>query len=243
MKKITDASIDMVMCDPPYGTTACRWDSVIPLDELWAEYLRICKPNAAIVLMANQPFASTLIASNQSMYRHEWLWEKDKAGNFAAAKYQPMKNYENCLVFSATKPVRYFPIKTARETPITRGKSTAAGAQRNAASSTPFSGHQRKVFTDRFPTAIIRGIGVVRRTIHPSQKPVALMEYLIKTYTKPGDTVLDNAMGSGTTGVACANTGRRFVGIERDPEYFEVATERIQCALNRAKVSQNTILP
>lgn len=233
LKEIPDGSVDMVMADLPYGTTACKWDSVIPFAPLWEQYRRVCKPNAAIVLTASQPFTSALVMSNPLEYRHEWIWEKDKSGNFAAAKYQPMRNYETCPVFSVSTPVRYFPIKIPRDKPITRGASTSRGLNKNSLSSTPFKGHVMKVFNDRCPTAIIRGIGTVRKTVHPTQKPVALMEYFIRTYTNEGEMVLDNTMGSGTTGVACVNTGRRFIGIERDGTYFAIAKKRIEDAMLR----------
>jgi site-specific DNA-methyltransferase (adenine-specific) len=235
MKEIPDASVDMVMADLPYGTSACKWDAVIPFEPLWEQYRRVCKPNAAIVLTASQPFTSALVMSNPLEYRHEWIWEKDKSGNFAAAKYQPMRNYETCLVFSVSTPVRYFPIKIPRDKPITRGASTSRGLNKNSLSSTPFKGHVMKVFNDRCPTAIIRGIGTVRKTVHPTQKPVALMEYLIRTYTNEGEMVLDNTMGSGTTGVACVNTRRKFTGIEKDAEFFIMAKERVYLASSELK--------
>ena len=225
MKEIPDGSVDMVMADLPYGTTACKWDSVIPLDAMWSEYKRVCKPDAAIVLNASQPFTSALVMSNLKGFKHEWIWRKDKAGNFASAKYAPMKIHESVLVFCHGR-INYYPIKTLRDKPIIRGISSAKGTAKNLASSSRFGGHTRKVFTDRCPESIIP-FGTVRKTIHPTQKPVALMEYLIRTYTNEGGTVLDNTMGSGTTGVACVSTGRRFIGIERDETYFNIARSRI----------------
>ena len=225
MREIPDGSIDMVMCDLPYGTTACKWDSVIPFEPLWAAYRRVCKKNAAIVLTASQPFTSALVMSNVKGFKHEWIWLKDKAGNFAAAAYAPMKVHESILVFGFGK-IPYQPIKTPREKPIIRGNSSAEGEIKNNESSSRFGGHVRKVFTDRCPKTIIE-FGTVRKTVHPTQKPVALMEYLIRTYTNPNELVLDNTMGSGTTGVSCMNTGRRFVGIERDEKYFSICQERI----------------
>ena len=225
MAEIPDGSVDMVMADLPYGTTACKWDSVIPLDAMWSEYKRVCKPNAAIVLTATQPFTAALVMSNLKGFKHEWIWRKDKAGNFASAKYAPMKIHESVLVFCHGR-INYNPIKTLRDKPIIRGNSSSKGTAKNLASSSRFSGHTRKVFTDRCPESIIP-FGTVRKTIHPTQKPVELMEYLIRTYTNEGETVLDNTMGSGTTGVACMNTGRRFIGIERDETYFNIARSRI----------------
>ena len=225
MAEIPDGSVDMVMADLPYGTTACKWDSVIPLDAMWSEYKRVCKPDAAIVLTATQPFTAALVMSNLKGFKHEWIWRKDKAGNFASAKYAPMKIHESVLVFCHGR-INYNPIKTLRDKPIIRGNSSSKGTAKNLASSSRFSGHTRKVFTDRCPESIIP-FGTVRKTIHPTQKPVELMEYLIRTYTNEGETVLDNTMGSGTTGVACMNTGRRFIGIERDETYFNIARSRI----------------
>ena len=230
MHTIPDCSVDMVMCDLPYGTTACKWDSIIPFEPLWAAYSRICKPNAAIVLTANQPFASCLIQSNLKKFRHEWLWKKDKPGNFAAAKFQPLRNYENVLVFSEER-LDYKPQMVKRDTPIKRGNASERGKLKNQSSSVCISS-TAKIYNERFPTAIIEDIGTVRKTVHPTQKPVALMEYLIKTYTNEGETVLDNTMGSGTTGVACGSIGRRFIGIERDENYFKIAEKRVMDSFN-----------
>lgn len=229
MKEIPDGSVDMVMCDLPYGTTACKWDAVIPFEPLWAAYRRVCKPSAAIVLTATQPFTATLLMSNPRGFKHEWIWRKDKAGNFASANYAPMKIHESVLVFCHGR-INYYPIKTLRDKPIIRGNSSAKGTAKNLASSSRFGGHTRKVFTDRCPESIIP-FGTVRKTVHPTQKPVALMEYLVRTYTNEGQTVLDNTMGSGTTGVACVNTWRNFIGIERDEAYFNIAKDRIQAAM------------
>ena len=226
MQGIESGSVDMVCADLPYGTTSCKWDSVIPLDALWAEYKRVCKPNAAIVLTATQPFTAALVISNLKGFKHEWIWRKDKAGNFASAKYAPMKIHESVVVFCHGR-INYNPIKTLRDKPIIRGNSSASGTAKNLASSSRFGGHTRKVFTDRCPESII-SFGTVRKTIHPTQKPVELMEYLIRTYSNEGQTVLDNSMGSGTTGVACANTRRCFIGIEREPKYFETAKTQIE---------------
>ena len=225
MAEIADGSVDMVCADLPYGTTSCKWDTVIPFAPLWEQYRRVCKPNAAIVLTASQPFTSALVMSNPKGFKHEWIWRKDKAGNFAAAKYAPMKIHESVLVFCHGQ-INYNPIKTLRDKPIIRGNSSANGTAKNLASSSRFCGHTRKVFIDRCPESIIP-FGTVRKTIHPTQKPVALMEYLIRTYTNADELVLDNTMGSGTTGVACINTGRRFIGIERDENYFNIANLNI----------------
>jgi site-specific DNA-methyltransferase (adenine-specific) len=180
------------------------------------------------VLTATQPFTAALVMSNLKGFKHEWIWRKDKAGNFASAKYAPMKIHESVLVFCHGR-INYNPIKPLRDKPIIRGNSSANGIAKNLTSSSRFGGHTRKVFTDRCPESIIP-FGTVRKTLHPTQKPVELMEYLIRTYSNEGQTVLDNSMGSGTTGLACANTGRRFIGIEKDADFFRVATERISSA-------------
>lgn len=226
MKKLPDASVDMVLCDLPYGTTACKWDAVIPFDALWAQYKRVAKPNAAIVLTASQPFTAALIASNIKNFKHAWVWNKRFAANFAVAKFQPLKIHEDIAVFSYGT-ARYTPQKTKRDTPIKLGKNVAKSGGSNLAHAK--AEYEGKVYTDKNPESILffdtRAEGQVKA--HPTQKPVALMEYLIRTYTNQGEIVLDNTMGSGTTGVACLNTGRRFIGIERDPTYFNVACSRI----------------
>jgi site-specific DNA-methyltransferase (adenine-specific) len=226
MKNLPDASVDLVLCDLPYGTTACKWDAVIPFDLLWAEYKRVTKPGSAIVLTAGQPFTTALIASNLKNFKHAWVWNKRFAANFAVAKHQPLKIHEDIAVFSYGT-ARYFPQKTMRDTPIKLGKNAAKSGGSNIAHAK--SEYDGKVYVDKNPESILffdtRAEGQVK--LHPTQKPVALMEYLIRTYTKDGDTVLDNCMGSGTTGVACAITGRRFIGMERDPDYFKIASDRI----------------
>ena len=226
MSLIPDGSVDLILCDLPYGTTACKWDSVIPFEPLWEQYRRIAKKNAAIVLTASQPFTTALIASNIKSYRHSWVWNKRFAGNFATAKHAPMKIHEDVVVFGF-KPVRYNPIMTPRDKPITNG------ANKCASDSAKFSANSRqegfkKVYTEKFPESIL--LYPRERGLHPTQKPVALMEYLIHTYTNEGETVLDNCMGSGTTGVACMNTGRSFIGIEKEDSYFEIAKSRIYAA-------------
>lgn len=223
MSELPAASIDMVLCDLPYGTTACKWDAVIPFEPLWAAYRRITKPNGAVVLFGSQPFTSALLMSNPKNYKHSWVWNKRFAGNFVTAKFAPMKIHEDVCVFGFGG-VNYNPQMILRDVPITNG------ANKCASDSAKFSANSRqdgfkKVYTHKFPESIL--MYPRERGFHPTQKPVALMEYLIKTYTRPGQVVLDNTMGSGTTGVACVNTGRRFIGIERDEAYFKVACERI----------------
>lgn len=227
MKEIPDGSVDMVMCDLPYGTTQNKWDSVIPLEPLWREYRRVCKPNAAIVLTTQTPFDKVLGCSNLAMLRYEWVWLKNVATGFMNANKMPMKSHENVLVFYAELPT-YNPQKTA-------GKPYKSKRTGRVDTGINYGEVGIKVRTDtvnagerlpQTPIAFDRETGR-----HPTQKPVALMEYLVRTYTNEGETVLDNTMGSGTTGVACANTKRRFIGIERDETYFAIAKKRIDDAL------------
>jgi site-specific DNA-methyltransferase (adenine-specific) len=231
MQTIADKSVDLILCDLPYGTTACKWDSVIPLPELWAQYERVIREDGAIVLTAAQPFTTALAASNLKSFRYSWIWNKQFAGNFVQAKRMPLRTHEDILVFCKSgKSPRYFPQMTKRDMPIKKGgnKQSEAIPIRQTETARDFA-ESSKVYEEKHPITIIdvsnRGSG--DRGLHPTQKPVALMEYLIRTYTNEGETVLDNCMGSGTTGVACANTGRKFIGIERDPGYFAIATRRI----------------
>lgn len=236
MKSIADGSVDMVLCDLPYGTTACAWDAVIPFDQLWEAYRRVVRADGAVVLTAAQPFTTVLAASNLSAFRYSLVWNKKFAGNFVQAKRMPLRTHEDILVFCTSgKSPRYFPQMTARDAPIKKGgnKQSSAIPIRITEASKAF-GAEGKTYDEKHPISILefsnRGKG--DRGDHPTQKPVALMEYLIRTYTNEGDTVLDNTMGSGTTGVACANTGRKFIGIERDEKYFEIAKKRCEDAVN-----------
>lgn len=228
MRDIPDGSIDMILCDLPYGTTACKWDSVIPFEPLWEHYRRVCKRNAAIVLTASQPFTSALVMSNAKAFRHEWIWKKDKGGNIASLKHQPSKVHETILVFGF-EPSRYKPQMEVRPESNRRNnapRTNHVGVQGEK----PFRvEHSRGADAVKYPTSV-KEYNSVRGGVHPTQKPVALMEYLIRTYTNEGETVLDNTMGSGTTGVACVNTNRNFIGIEMDKTYFEIAKKRIQQA-------------
>jgi site-specific DNA-methyltransferase (adenine-specific) len=236
METLAPASVDLILCDLPYGTTACKWDSVIPFDALWTQYRRIAKPNAAIVLTASQPFTTALIASNMEMFKYCLVWEKTRATGHVHAKNKPMKKHEDVCVFSGApmghasllgvRRMTYNPQGLRRkEAPTIRKKGGSSDAVQGARPS------DRDVLQefDGYPHSIL-SVASESRTVHPTQKPVALMEYLIRTYTNEGDTVLDNCMGSGTTGVACANTGRKFIGIERDPGYFDIARKRIEAA-------------
>ena len=224
MATIPSGSVDMVMCDLPYGATACKWDSVIPFAPLWAAYKRICKPNAAVVLTASQPFTSLLICSNLEAFRYQWVWEKEQGVNFQLAKVQPLKVHEDVVVFGFVSP-RYHPqgLQPCCILKSNRGKGGRLG---HVGSEVRREAYEQTA--KGYPRSVIK-FGR-ERGLHPTQKPVALMEYLIKTYTNEGETVLDNTMGSGTTGVACGNTGRRFIGIERDPAYFQIASDRIEKA-------------
>jgi site-specific DNA-methyltransferase (adenine-specific) len=225
MRELADGAIDMVLCDLPYGTTACKWDSVIPFEPLWEQYRRVVKPGSAIVLTASQPFTSALVMSAPGLFKHEWIWRKNAGSNFAAVKWQPMKEHESVVVF-AVGTVRYYPIKQPRARPLLEGPRKASNTGKRDA----YGGFLDKGFevTDgefRCPSSVQDFNR--ERGFHPTQKPVALLEYLIRTYTNEGDTVLDNTMGSGSTGVAAINTGRAFVGIERDESYFAIAEKRI----------------
>lgn len=220
MKLIPDGSVDMVMCDLPYGTTACKWDSVIPFEPLWKEYRRVCKKNAAIVLTASQPFTSVLGASNVTWLKYAWVWEKSAATGHLNAKRMPMKIHEDVLVFSDGTH-NYYPQDLKPY-----GKMARRG---NNGDNFGKSGTENFQEWTNYPRSILKFTSDPK-SVHPTQKPVALMEYLIKTYTNEGETVLDNTMGSGTTGVACMNINRRFIGIERDDKYFGIATGRIEAA-------------
>lgn len=225
MVQIPDASIDMILCDLPYGTTKNNWDSVIPLDRLWAEYWRIGKPSCAVVLTAQSPFDKVLGASQIYRLRYEWIWEKTAATGFLNAKKCPLKAHENILVFYRSQPT-YNPIKTAGHT-IKRVNPSYADHGNNYGKAVSVRAPYES--SERFPRSVLKMAKDNRmKSMHPTQKPVALMEYLIRTYTNDGDTVLDNCMGSGTTGVACARTGRNFIGIEMNAEYFGIARKRIQ---------------
>lgn len=220
MKSIEDASIDMILCDLPYGTTACKWDTVIPFEPLWAEYKRIIKKNGAIVLFGSQPFTTSVISSNIKDFRYCLVWDKTKGGNFALAKKQPMKSHEDIMLFYQAQPT-YNPQMEVR------GKVRKKGGGK---ASDNFGIVPTVSFNNEYyPKSILTySTGSRADHHHPTQKPVALCEYLIKTYTNENETVLDNCMGSGTTGIACLNTNRNFVGIEKDLDYFNIAKNRIE---------------
>ncbi len=216
MPTIVAASVDLVLCDLPYGTTSCKWDAVLPFSRLWAEYWRLVR--GAVVLTAAQPFTSALVMSDAARFKYQWVWEKTNCTGFANAKKQPLRAHEDVLVFYDRQPV-YTPQGLTVCEPRTRTKGTGEIMGR-----TGFKDGYVQTVTG-YPKTVQKFAS--ERGHHPTQKPVALMEYFIKTYTNPGDTVLDNCMGSGTTGVACVNTGRKFIGIELDPKYFAIAERRI----------------
>lgn len=224
MADLPDASIDAVIGDLPYGTTANKWDSIIPLDEMWAQFRRVCKPGAPIVLFSQQPFTTTLAASNIEQLKSEWIWRKPQGTGFLNAKRYPLKSHENILVFCDRLPP-YNPQKSQGHKPYVVGKNKGSTNYREL---DPERGGTVCVDGSRYPTTVLEfGVTKSERGAHPTQKPVALLEYLIRTYSNEGDLVLDPTMGSGSTGVAALNAGRRFVGIERDAGYFAVAEERI----------------
>lgn len=237
MRDIENGSIDMVLADPPYGTTACKWDTIIPLEPLWEQLTRVIKPNGAIVMTASQPFTTTLIASNMKMFKYELIWKKQQGGSPGIAKYRPMPAHENIVVFGRGKTT-YNPVMRTGFKPW---KRIATGRERENAHHYGYKndrGFVQEGGTTRYPLSHIeivqeKGSG---KQMHPTQKPVALMEYLIKTYTNAGETVLDFAMGSGTTGVACVNLNRNFIGIELDEGYFEIAKKRIRAERKKSQI-------
>ncbi len=223
MKNIEANSIDLILCDLPYGTTNCKWDSVLPFDMLWKEYNRIIKNDHPIVLFSSQPFTTNLIYSNIKNFKYCWVWDKKKPSNFPLAKIQPMKYHEDICVFNSKI---YYPQMVKIP-----GRKAKKGVNK-----TPeiFNGgldrkdYLDKVYEDKYPSSILEFSNADQtKRFHPTQKPVELLEYLIKTYTNEGDLVLDNCMGSGSTGVACLNTNRNFIGIEKDENYFNIAKNRI----------------
>jgi len=233
MKQIPDKSIDAIITDPPYGTTACKWDSVIPFDLMWQQLNRIIKPNGAIVLFGSEPFSSALRMSNIKNYKYDWIWEKPKGTGFLNAKKQPLRYSELISVFYK-KQCTYNPEKTTGHKPsnVSSNKSIKETDVYGK-----FTKQQKGGQTDRYPKNIIKlnNVNSSDGILHPTQKPVLLMEYLIKTYTNENETVLDFTMGSGTTGFACVNTKRNFIGIEKDDNYFKIAKKRIDHAKQQEK--------
>ena len=225
MKTIEDNSIDAIITDPPYGTTACKWDSVIPFDLLWEQYNRIIKDNGAVVLFGSQPFTSVLVNSNIKMFKYEWIWEKDGGSNFATVKYMPMKEHENILVFGKGK-IKYNEQRQER-IGSRKGKKTTTtdSGRKDSVYGTQKGGKTFDVPKLRCPRSIQRFNR--ERGQHPTQKPLDLLEYLVKTYSNENDTILDNTMGRGTTMLACKNLNRNGIGIEKDETYFKIAEDRV----------------
>lgn len=217
MKDIPDGSIDMILCDLPYGTTQNQWDTIIPFEPMWEQLKRVTKKNSAIVLFGSQPFTSALVMSNVKMFKYEWMWVKNNATGFLNAKRKPMSIFEDVIVFSSGSPV-YNP-----QGLIPFNKKVRRG---HNGGNYGVSGKENFQEFTNYPLDILC-FDTDTNKLHPTQKPVKLCEYLIKTYTNEGDTVLDNCMGSGTTGVACKNLNRNFIGIELDPKYFKIAEKRI----------------
>ena len=238
MKSLPDNSIDMCLTDPPYGTTKCKWDSVIPFDEMWLELNRVVKNTGAIVLFGKEPFSSLLRCSNLSMFKYDWIWRKDTKSNFMQAANQPLNNIELISVFSkgyarnfkegdklAKLKMTYNPQMTiGEEYAIPKSTKTTAIFGENHKNGK--YEHKQKDTTKRFPYNLLE-FNTDKDKFHPTQKPVALLEYLVKTYANENETVLDFTMGSGSTGVACLNTGRNFIGCELDKSYFEIAKNRL----------------
>jgi site-specific DNA-methyltransferase (adenine-specific) len=217
---LPDMCADAIITDVPYGTTACKWDVIIPLDKMWAQIKRLCK--GAFVTTASQPFTTVLIGSNMKWFRYEWVWDKKKPAGFQIAKYRPMMQHENIVVFSKETPT-YNPIMTPRPTVKRRGSFSASPS-----SPIKYDDGLDRTYIEWYPKSILEFTNANQNDrYHPTQKPVALYEYLIKTYTNPGDTVLDFCMGSGTTGVAAVRTGRNFIGIEKERPYFDISERRI----------------
>ena len=233
MKEIPDKSIDMILCDLPYGTSACKWDSVLSFELLWEQYKRIIKDIGVICLFGSEPFSSLLRTSNLEMYKYDWKWEKPSGANFLNFKYQPAKVHEDIIIFgkmatsySKKGNMKYYPIMDKGEP-----YKQKSGKQKNDYSNSTVRTPIQQVITEntgeRYPRSIVK-FSLDKEKFHPTQKPVALLEYLIRTYTNESDTVLDNCMGSGSTGVACINTHRNFIGYELNPTYFNIAKKRIE---------------
>ena len=236
MKFIPDSSISMILADPPYGTTACKWDSVIPLEPMWEQLKRVIKPNGAIVLFGSEPFSSALRMSNIKNYKYDWVWDKKLAVGHLVAKKRPMARHEIISIFYKKAPT-YNPQMVLREKPRTIKKKIGSG---NTVHMNHTQDKDYEVTLDsRYPTTILLESNAKRGGLHPTQKPVALMEYLIKTYTNEGELVLDFTAGSFTTGVACQNTNRDFIGIEMDDNYFKIGSDRM--AENKKRIEDTVV--
>jgi site-specific DNA-methyltransferase (adenine-specific) len=225
MKNIPDGSVDLILTDPPYGTTACKWDSIIPLEPMWEQLKRIIKPNGAIVLFCGEPFTSILVVSNMQGFKYRMDWDKKIPSGMGYARFRPMQQTEDILIFTKIgERTQYNPQKTKRANPIKSG-GTKPSESAPIANKCP---NFKKTYDFKNPITLIQFDKIRRGSLHPTQKPVDLMEYLIKTYTNEGETVLDFTMGSGSTGIACMNTKRGFIGIEKDDDYFAIASKRME---------------
>lgn len=213
--------VDAIITDPPYGTTACKWDSVIPFEPMWDRLKHLRKDNSAIVLFGSEPFSSALRMSNIKEFKYDWIWNKKIPSGMSYARFQPMRQTETISVFADGK-TKYNPQMIQRDKPI-KGGGMSKGETTNNQNLIAL----KKTYTEKNPTTLLEFDKIRRGSVHPTQKPVSLLEYLIKTYTNEGDTVLDFTMGSGSTGVACVNTNRNFIGIELDENYFKIAEKRI----------------
>lgn len=223
MNRIADKSVDMILCDLPYGTTACKWDVIIPFEPLWEQYERVVKDNGAIVLTAREPFTSKLVCSNIDNYKHKWVWNKKQSGSFLNAKWMPLQIEEDVIVFSFGR-CRYFP-------QMRTGKLRVKGGAKKDNGMFIDLGAKYKTYNDQYyPVNIIEFPNCANKAenVHPTQKPAELFEYLIKTYTNEGETVLDNCMGSGTTAIACINTNRNYIGFEKEEKYYNIILDRIK---------------
>jgi site-specific DNA-methyltransferase (adenine-specific) len=238
MKYIKDKSIDMVLCDLPYGTTACKWDAIIPFEPLWEQYKRIIKDNGAIVLTASQPFTSALVMSNIKMFKYEWIWEKHKGTNIFAVKREPLKVHESVLVFGGNK---YNPQMTIGKSYKPRGSHNVGKKEGLIIANKPVGYAKDFDPSKRYPVSIQKfsNHNQKENSLHPTQKPAALFEYLIKTYTNEGDLVLDNCAGSFTTAIACENTKRNWICIEKEEKYCEIGIKRIKENKNKKAEIQN----
>ena len=234
MKEIPKESINLILCDLPYGTTACKWDTVIPLDKLWVEYERIITDNGIICLFGQEPFSSIVRTSNLKLYRYDWIWQKQKPSNFQLMNYQPGRVQENIMVFSKAKAcytkngvkISYFPQKERMEKPRKANAKIYSDSADLLHKYSKANKDNFQIYTEKHPISILK-YNTPEHRVHPTQKPTDLLEYLIKTYTEENAVVLDNCMGSGSTGVACKNLNRNFIGIENNKEYFEIAERRL----------------
>lgn len=226
--------VDCILCDPPYGTTACKWDTVIPFEDMWDRLNKLIKPSGAIILFGSEPFSSALRMSNIKNYKYDWVWDKKKAGNIMLCKYQPMKITENVMIFNKHN---YYPIMELRDK-VKKSKCYGIGETMGGV----LKDNSLKTYTHRYPKNILNFSNANQKgKVHPTQKPTDLLEYLIKTYTNKNELVLDFTMGSGSTGVACANTNRKFIGIELDNNYFNIASKRIEEAFFNAQNKEGAL--